>query len=172
MPSEPYLWHPVFVHFTVGLLTAAAAFFIVAAFARNASWRPLVVHAAELNLWIGVAITLVTAALGLLAFNTVPHDDEAAHSAMEVHRNFAVVTLVLFAGAAIVAWLQRKRGSHPSVAFAGLMLVALAALAMTGQRGGDLVFGRGLGVQPHGQLQGDAPAEGAEAGHGHHHHEH
>src|SRR5258706_4168204 len=91
MPEHPYLWHPILVHFTVGLLATSAVFFAAAWMPMRVAWRGRVVIAAELTLWTGTALTILTVVLGWIAFDTVPHDD-AVHDIMVSHRDLALIT--------------------------------------------------------------------------------
>src|SRR5437870_1248918 len=108
MPIPPHLWHPILVHFTVALLATSTLLFLAAWFARHAAWRGRLVAAAELNLWIGVALTTVTAVLGWIAFDTVPHDD-AVHDLMVRHRNVALLTFGGFIAMTAISIARRNR---------------------------------------------------------------
>ena len=47
-------WHPVFVHFTVALLSLSSLLFLVGVLApSNASWKKSSLTVARWNLWIG-----------------------------------------------------------------------------------------------------------------------
>ncbi len=169
MPEHPYLWHPILVHFTVGLLATSAVFFAAAWMPMRVAWRGRVVIAAELTLWTGTALT-----------DTVPHDD-AVHDIMVSHRNLALITFAGFAAMAAISIGQRKRAGYPSLLFVLGMLAAVAALVATGLLGGRLVFEYGLAVEKRVEIPPAArPAERPAAapvtpqaeGHAHPHHEH
>lgn len=50
MSIPAYLWHPVFVHFSVALLTVATLFYLLAALFPSAAMRMSWIHFAERNL--------------------------------------------------------------------------------------------------------------------------
>ncbi len=75
MPTHIYLWHPIFVHFTLALLSVSVLLFVAARLTGNIEWRRRFVAGAELNLWGGTAITVLTVLFGWLAFDSVPHED-------------------------------------------------------------------------------------------------
>lgn len=147
MPHHVYQWHPIFVHFTVALLATSVVLYCIALPARKAAWRGRLLAGAELNLWIGAAITVVTVAFGWIAFQTVPHDEQAVHELMALHRNVALATLAGFAALAAVSIRHRRNVGYPSILFVIALLAALAGLAATGLLGGKLVFEHGLAVE-------------------------
>jgi len=147
MTFPDYLWHPVFVHFSIALLTVATGFYLLASIFRNAPLRRQWITVAEWNLWTGFGFAVATLLLGWLAFNTVSHDSDAVHELMEAH---ALLALITGAGFAILtAWSvwHRKSGTYPSWLFVGLMLICFGLLTVTGWRGGDLVYRHGLAVE-------------------------
>lgn len=134
-------WHPVFVHFTVALLSVSLGLFIVGKFAK-CDQATLV---AKWNLWIGAAISLLTLAAGFYAYNTVAHDTPS-HEAMTEHKNLALITLALLLPVVVWSVLLHRRNKEFGVAFLGLFLVVGAMLASTAWHGGEVVYRYGLGV--------------------------
>jgi len=88
-------WHPIFVHFTLGLLSVSVALYAVSVFIKSPELKNQWQIVARWNLWLGMAITLATVLAGWYAYNTVAHD-EPAHIAMTEHRNWALVTTATF----------------------------------------------------------------------------
>jgi uncharacterized membrane protein len=155
-------WHPLFVHFTVGLLSISAVLFVVGAFVpATASWKEKCLTVARWNLWIGAAITVGTVLAGWQAYGTVVHD-EPSHAAMTDHRNWALVTASLFILLALWAYAARHRRGVSSV-FILSVVVASGLLATTGFKGGEAVYRYGLGVMSLPKVSGDG-------GHGSHSH--
>src|SRR5262249_32830234 len=124
---QPYLWHPIFVHFTVALLALSAVLFATAWIAKRAGWQKQVVHAAEINLWAGTALTVFTVIAGFVAYSTVSHD-EASHDIMQTHRSLALATVAWFLVLALTALWQRRRSAYPSLLFTLAMLAGAGAL--------------------------------------------
>lgn len=164
-------WHPIFVHFTVALLTISVALFAVSKIVTSWRLEDQWAAAAYWNLWIGTLLSIATVAAGWYAFGTVDHDD-AALSAMVEHRAWALAAFGLFAVLAVWAVVQYNAEKKPSALFVVCGLVGLVLLFAAARHGGDLVYGHGLGVKAlstkggHAQ-QGDQSkaAEGAESAH-------
>lgn len=139
-------WHPVFVHFSVALLTVSVVFHVLAKFLRDGRVRREMTVVADWSLWLGAVLTVATAVAGWLAYNSVIHD-EPSHAAMTEHRNWGLATLAAFlALAAWSAWSHWRQAARASVAFVVLLAAAGALLAGTAWRGGELVYRHGLGV--------------------------
>lgn len=148
-------WHPILVHFTVALLVVAPLLFFAS------TWLPMespaklrLLAAARCNLLLGFIVSLGTVAAGWYAANTVAHD-EAAHAAMLMHRNLALITVAAYTP--FVLWtLTRSHGprSHGFL-FAVLLLLPMVSLTLTAWRGGELVYVHGLGVQSLPDLSGE-----------------
>lgn len=142
-------WHPIFVHFTVALLTLAVILSTVTPFIRTAlkeQWHTVALWA----LWFGVGFTILTGLTGLYAYNTVAHDTPS-HAAMTDHRNWAIATITLFLILAMWSVLRVRRKKVLGPVFVIGMVFAGGILASTAWRGGEIVYRYGLGVMslPH-----------------------
>jgi uncharacterized membrane protein len=146
MSFPDYLWHPIFVHFSVALLTVATGFYLLASIFRKAALRGQWIAVAEWNLWVGFGLTACTLLFGWIAFNTVSHDSDAVHELMEAHALLALITFGGFAVLTLWSVRHRRSGGYPSWPFIGLLLICFGLLAATGWRGGDLVYRHGLAV--------------------------
>jgi uncharacterized membrane protein len=152
-------WHPIFVHFTVALLSLAVALFAVTPLVKSPlkeQWHTV----ARWALWFGAGFTVVTAATGLYAYNTVAHDTPS-HAAMTDHRNWAIATITLFLllTAWSIVWIRRHKAL--GALFIAAMVISGGVLAATAWRGGEAVYRYGLGVISLPQVEG--------AGHDHEH---
>lgn len=158
-------WHPVFVHFTVALLSVAALLKIGAYFVGSDSLREQWHLVARWNLWIGSVFVVLTVLSGVMAYNSVSHDTPS-HAAMTDHRNWALVTSALFL--VVSGWLVTltRRGKARSGIFLATLLVATALLATTAWKGGELVYRYGLGVMSLPKADTHGHANGEEHGHG------
>ncbi len=138
-------YHPIFVHFTVALLSVSTGFFVLAYLFRRHKWRQQWLTTAYWNLWLGAGITLLTLAAGWYAFNTVDHDTPS-HEAMLEHRNWALVTVVVIL--LVAAWsIRRYARSRPqNPLFVGGMVLAWVLVTATAWHGAELVYRYGLGV--------------------------
>ena len=88
-------WHPLFVHFAIALLCASTLFFALAALNIFSTQREAWIQVGQWNLWLGIAFGVITVLAGVLAYNSVNHDGPS-HVAMTDHRNWALVTIVVF----------------------------------------------------------------------------
>ena len=159
-------WHPILVHFTIGLLAIATLLFIVSAIAgRNPPW-PGIAVAANWNLWLGTTVTVLTIAAGLQAAGSVAHDD-AAHRAMQDHQFWALGTTTLFVLLALWNILRVRRQQRVGLVFLSMLLIAAVGLAGTGLRGADLVFRHGLGVMSLPRAADGGHDHETEGGHSH-----
>lgn len=155
-------WHPVFVHFTVALLSLSVFFSIIVKFLRDGTLKEQWQILASWNLWLGTAFGIVTALAGWYAYNTVMHD-APSHAAMTVHFYWALATLAVFVLlSAWSVWNLRMQGKS-GVLFAVLLLAGGVLLMSTAWHGGELVYRYGLGVMSLPQ----ATEEGDGDGHAH-----
>ena len=138
-------WHPVFVHFTVALLFIAVILFIAVRFVSDEKLRRQWEIVAQWNLWLGTIITVLTVAMGIVAYNTVTHDTPS-HAVMTEHRNLALVTTVLFLGLAVWSAIRARAGQGINTVILLGLLVAGGLLMSTAWHGGEIVYRYGLGV--------------------------
>jgi len=153
-------WHPIFVHFTIGLLITAAILLVAGRWRGNAD----ILAAARWNLWLGGLAVAATVITGFLAYNSVAHD-APSHAAMHLHRNWALPTAALFLLAALWSLVARSREPERRAPFLVLVLVAAAGLTVTGWLGAENVYRYGLGVMslPKAEDEGHAHGDGGEA---------
>jgi len=166
MPEIIPNWHPIFVHFTVALLSLSVILFVVVNFISGPLREQWLV-VARWSLWFGAGITLFTAVAGLYAYNTVAHDTPS-HEAMTEHRNWAITVIILFPLLAVwAAWCVRS-GKELGKGFVALMLVGGLLLLSTAWHGGEVVYRYGLGVMslPNVDSHGHGSDDGGQA-HGH-----
>jgi uncharacterized membrane protein len=156
-------WHPIFVHFTIGLLGTAVIFYFASALlTKKHKWKQQWKHVADWSLWSGCFVTIFTVSAGWYAYNTVAHDD-VSHAAMTLHRDWALATASLFLilGFATVNILKNNK-THRYL-FLSTVAIAGAMLMITGYLGGETVYRHGLGVISLPVVQTK------EDGHNHHH---
>ena len=151
-------WHPVFVHFTIALLSTATLLFLAGKVTKNET----LTKAGHINLWLGALITIGTVAMGFYAYNTVAHDGPS-HAAMTDHKNWALPTAGAFIVLALWSAATYRKTIQVGTLFLALMIAASGSLAVTGFKGGEAVYRYGLGVMSMPQVAGDG-------GHGSHEH--
>ena len=138
-------WHPIFVHFSVALLTTATLLYLLEPWLRQTRFGAQLAIVARWNLWLGAAISIITVLFGFQAFYTVLHDDPA-HVTMSAHRNWAIATLILFLGLAAWSGWQQRTNSKPPRLFLAMLTLAFAILTITAWHGAEVVFRHGIGV--------------------------
>jgi uncharacterized membrane protein len=137
--------HPIFVHFTVALLSTSMGLFLLGFIISEPPWRERFLTVAQWNLWLGAGITVITIGTGLYEYYTVTHD-EPSHSAMTNHRNWAFFTASFFfvlAPWSVLTYLKKRKIKS---SFITALLLATVMLMITGWKGGELVYRYGLGV--------------------------
>jgi uncharacterized membrane protein len=153
-------WHPLFVHFPIALLSMATLFFVVLSFVNSTALKEQLRVLAYWNLWLGTGFAILTAMAGWFAFNSVAHD-APSHEAMTEHRNWALVTLLVFIVVSSWSIKQYKSSKETGTVFSVIMLLAFMLLASTAWHGSEVVYRYGLGVMSLPKAEGD--------GHDHHH---
>ena len=139
-------WHPLFVHFTVALFSVSVVFFVIQGpFAKTDTGDNLMIIA-RYSLWLGVLFSIATIVAGWEAYNTVKHDTPS-HSAMTDHRNWGLVTFVVFVFSAIWWKIVKNTSEKASLAFLLCLFVGAGLLINTGHKGSQLVYKFGLGVK-------------------------
>jgi len=154
-------WHPLLVHFTVGLVITSSVFFILSKI--KGTWSTNFETVGKWTLWAGAIITVLTVLAGFDAYNTVAHDD-IAHKVMKVHRNWALGT----SAAILVLALWTFRTKTVSTLAVATSLLVSGLVGYTGYLGAELVYRHGLGVMrlPDSAGEGHAHADGEEHDHG------
>ncbi len=157
-------WHPVFVHFTIALLSMAVIFHLIkAVLPANNEYQGALLILAKSNLLIGTAFAVFTAIAGWFAYNSVAHDTPS-HLAMTEHRNWALVTLAVFVLLALWSlWKKHKT----TLVFLFALVIAGGLLATTGWLGAEAVYRYGLGVKSIPKSSGEGHAHQHAEGEGH-----
>jgi len=150
-PSYPSL-HVVVIHFPIAFICVAPFFDIGCLIFRDRVWLD---RAATLLYVMGTVGAGAAYLAGERAAKALSDLSPAAESALADHENLATLTLIALAIVSLVrlwvSWLSRddRRISVGLFRLAAIpvALVGLALLAFTADRGGNLVYGHGLGVQ-------------------------
>lgn len=153
-------WHPVFVHFSVSLLTLSVLAFFVSNVARtyNAQFQARLFG--RWCLWLGVAFSVATVAAGMYAYYTVNHDTPS-HVVMTTHRNLAIGTFFVFFILSIWSIVNYRSDFEEGKSFLITSLIGLVLLFVTAWHGGELVYRYGLGVESIPQKTGQGHDHGA-----------
>ncbi len=137
--------HPAVVHFPIALTLVALLFSIVARVFSEYRFAPQWAAVGHWSLRFAAIMAIVAVVFGLLAYNSVNHD-ESGHLAMQLHRNWAIPTAIglILAG----AWdIWKYEGTEiPSVLAVASLFVLSTSVMVTGWLGGEVVFRHGIGV--------------------------
>ena len=127
-------FHPLFVHFPIALVLAAAvAEFVVIAVPRTA-WRTVAVA----NIRAGAALGVVTAFTGWL-YALTPFVDLGP--SLEWHRWLGTAGAAGAIGAAFLSWHLRVASRRPAFVYRVTLFATALLVAITGHLGGTLVWG-------------------------------
>ncbi len=142
-------WHPIFVHFIVGLFSTGFVFSLLAYFVQISHWRFRLAAEIEIVsrwcLWLAALLVIPTVLAGLYAYYTVKHDD-ISHIVMRTHRNFALTTgafILLIGFWSLWRYLKQKQLTRT---FILALLVTQGLLLTTAWYGAELVYRHGIGV--------------------------
>ena len=139
-------WHPLFVHFTVGLLSVAVIFyFLTTLLPKQHRWKQQWLNMANWSLWSGCLFATATVTAGWLAYNSVAHD-ATSHAAMTLHRNWALPTAATFLLIGLWATVLARKDRQPGLLFLTFSAIAAMMLMVTGWLGAEAVYRYGLGV--------------------------
>jgi uncharacterized membrane protein len=139
-------WHPVIVHFPLALIVLATALLLAARFTRREALASTLATVGTWNLCIGAAAALLALATGLAAVLDLHVGIEARH-AISLHFRWAIFTTLALILIAIWRGAGTAPSSRPSRIFLIVLLLATAALVVTGFRGGQNVYRFGVGVE-------------------------
>lgn len=161
-------WHPIFVHFTVGLFSTSVVFYLLSylisflktAFIKIASD---IETAGRWCLWAASLSAIMTVLAGLNAFNTVNHDS-VSHLAMINHRNWALPTAAAIVLVALWSLWRDCKNKKLTASFIIILLLVQGMLLSTAWRGAELVYRYGLGVMslPKSEGEGQDHQHGSE----------
>ncbi len=161
-------WHPILVHFSIGLFFTAVLFYLARCLLPIAHpWRAQWLIMANWSLWAGCLFTVATVIAGFLAYNSVEHD-RAAHAAMTLHRNWALSAAGLFLALGLAAIYLARRQRSPGAVFLVSAAIAVVILLTTAYLGAEVVYRHGIGVMSLPEIEADAQPS-ADEGHNHTH---
>ncbi|MBL4882244.1 MAG: hypothetical protein JKX82_13200 [Oleispira sp.] len=156
-------WHPILVHFTVSFISSLGVLQLIIWLKIAEKKQSDILFMQKTLMVISTLSLLVTLFTGWLAFNSVAHDSPS-HMAMTDHRNWALTTAAVFLLSVIIYFLRPSLRSN----LVGVLLVISSSLvAVTGFKGGEVVYRYGLGVMSLPQVS-EASKDGDD-GHDHEH---
>jgi len=102
---------------------------------------------ARFNLLLGAGLSFATVAAGVYASRTVAIDDALVPFVVE-HRNWALVTALIWWSLALWEAWRTWWSRPPQIALVLVAVLALLPLGATGWKGAELVYRHGIGVLP------------------------
>lgn len=155
--TKTYNIHPAFVHFPIALLPVTLLFY-----ALGFVWRKQgFLTAGRGCLYLSTVSVITSVITGLIAQNTVPHNDRIHHM-MDTHRITGLIILGLTVVLNVWSFVQSEQ--RPKAPWAFLLGTAVACYfaLQNGDLGSRMVYLEGAGVKPAVSVIG---AEGHEHGH-------
>ncbi len=138
-------WHPVWVHFTIGLLITGTVFYTLS-WTGSGTWTQQALNAARWCLIAGALFAVIAFLTGWLAAGNVLHD-KAGYANLLEHRDSALIAAAIFIVAIVCLGIQwRAAEKKASIPMLVLLLAGSTALAVTGFNGGAIVYEHGIGV--------------------------
>src|SRR5690625_1739789 len=145
--------HPIVVHFPIALLAVAMLIDLIRLARRKHTGLNQAVQILYGLGTLGLVVAFIT---GRQATETVEVAGQA-FSVLASHENWALATMIFFIvffGLRFAAyWYQLDMRVPVSFASVVLGLIGLGLVTITGDRGGELVFGHGVGVTAIEKLQ-------------------
>lgn len=139
-------WHPIVVHFPLSLVVTATLLLLASRLLRHESLAATLATVGTWNLCLGAFAALCALATGLAAVVGL-QVSAPAHQAISLHLKWAIFTTLALVLLAVWRGAGSAQHSRPSWLFTVVLLVATAALIVTGYRGGQNVYRFGVGVQ-------------------------
>lgn len=138
-------WHPIFVHFTIALISTSALCYLIGYSAIKSSVGQELLIVGRWCLWLGAIAVIATFITGFIAYHTVLHDT-ISHVAMTTHRNWAITSFIfILLMSAWSLWLYFKNKLIISTFIIG-MIIAFLLVNVTAWYGAELVYRHGVGV--------------------------
>ncbi len=137
------LIHPIINHFTIALFTVSVVLDIIAKIFHKERLH----YVAWVNLLLAGAATILTVISGLIAANTVSHDNQV-HNLIQTHQSigYFVLGCVLL----LLIWRIVLKGKFPikaSILYMTIGLISLGFMFTTAYYGGEMVFRHGVAVK-------------------------
>ncbi|HWH71954.1 MAG TPA: DUF2231 domain-containing protein [Candidatus Sulfotelmatobacter sp.] len=158
--------HPAFVHFPIALLPVTLLFYACGLRLRNPTW----LLGGRICLYLSTLSVIATVATGLIAQNTIPHN-ERIHHMMDTHRTTGLILLGLTV--VLTLWSFWQVAHRPKLPWGFLLGTAVASylVLQNGDLGSRMVYLEGAAVKPAVSVISDAGHEHTHApGEAHHHH--
>ena len=135
--------HPLLVHFPIAFLSIFFALDLVATLAKKNQWH----HVASWFLYFGTISSLFTVIAGLIAANTVEHEDNV-HEIMEHHEHIGLTILILAVSLSLWRIMSGGLISRIGNPFHLMLSALLCALIIFGaDLGGLMVYQYGVAVK-------------------------
>ncbi|ABS76811.1 DUF2231 domain-containing protein [Coxiella burnetii] len=140
-------WHPIFVNFTVALISVSLFFYLIGYLSKKHRIGQEWLIVGCWCLWLGTLLTIATVIVGFVAYYSVAHDAKS-HEAMVLHRNWAIATFIIILAVFVWSVFSSIKKKPVSSLFILSMVIAFVLLTIAAWHGAELVFRYGVGVKP------------------------
>lgn len=137
--------HPIFVHFTIGLLGIFIFLTIICVFLPKTKLKEDLATTKRWCLWLGLGFTFFTIATGFWSYFKVDHI-EGSHKFMIIHRNWALASFFVFGALTLWSIISYFKNHDSKFPFLIVSIIAGILLLIAGYFGGKLVYDFGVGI--------------------------
>jgi uncharacterized membrane protein len=139
-------WHPLIVHFAIGLLLPATAALCASRLVRAPQRARTLATVGTWNLIAGAIAALLAVGTGLAAVFSYSNLPPATAHAVSMHFFWGCAAMSIFAVLAVGRIAGIKAEALPSTIYVVILLLAAMLLCVTGYLGGENVYRYGVGV--------------------------
>ena len=140
---QAYNAHPAFVHFPIALFPSALLFYFLGIILK----RPSLSIAGRGCLYLAVAGTALAIVTGLIAQNSIPHN-ERIHHMMQTHQQIGFVIGIVSVILVIWSFFTENQTPKIPVVFVLLLMFTSYVVLQNGDLGGRMVYIEGAAVKP------------------------
>jgi uncharacterized membrane protein len=139
-------WHPIVVHFAIGLLLPATVALCASRLIRERARAETLATVGTWNLVAGAIAAVFAVGTGLAAVFSFSNLPPATAHAISLHFFWGCAAMSVFAVLAVGRVAGIKAQTPPSTIFVVLLLLAAILMCVTGYLGGENVYRYGVGV--------------------------
>jgi uncharacterized membrane protein len=139
----PYI-HPMVIHFTIAIIYLCGLAGLVGLFRRGSEFAG---RSFQILLVLGILATIAAGLAGVISEYYLPRIPAGVPAILAAHRRDGELTGVLMVLATIAQVAEQRLRPRVAISAFVLSLAAVVMVSITGDLGGSMVYGHGLGVR-------------------------